>query len=388
MKLLLYKWGSFSEKTLTEALKRLGIEYDTFELECKDYHADSEFAEGFLTKLHSSKCNAVITFDYFPIISMLCEINNIPYYSWIYDCPMNTVLSLTAKNACNRILCFDRNQATLLQSYGIENAVHFPLWSDPGMKAMIDGTKDEVKRKYACDISFIGNFYNGGNNRMRNAMSAGKIDAYSRGYIDAIVKSQRKIFGGNIIRESLTDDVKEKIVEACELSLDDKYIQDDLQKAAEAIGIEVSCKEREETIECIAKDYAINLYTSSKLEFDTGKLINKGFADNTKELPLIYNSSKINLNMTSTNITSGIPLRVLDILSCGGFCLTNYRDEIAEYFIDGEDLVIYYDLNDLKEKIALYLANDDIRTKIAENGHKKAIAVFNIDDRLKKMFSL
>ncbi|MBP5623558.1 MAG: glycosyltransferase family 1 protein [Lachnospiraceae bacterium] len=56
--------------------------------------------------------------------------------------------------------------------------------------------------------------------------------------------------------------------------------------------------------------------------------------------------------------------------------------------MDGEDLVIYYDLNDLKEKIAFYLANDDIRTKIAENGHKKAIAVFNIDDRLKKMFSL
>ena len=105
-------------------------------------------------------------------------------------------------------------------------------------------------------------------------------------------------------------------------------------------------------------------------------------------LPLIYNQSKINLNMTSTNITSGIPLRVLDILSCGGFCLTNYRDEIAEYFVDGEDLVIYYDLNDLKDKIAFYLANDDIRQKIAENGHKKAIAEFNIDDRLKEMFSL
>ncbi len=388
MKILLYKWGSFSEGTLEQALKRLGIEYDTFELECKDYHADSEFADGFLKKLHGSKCDAVITFDYFPIVSMLCEINIIPYYSWIYDCPMNTILSLTSKNKCNRIMCFDRNQAKLLNSYGIVNAIHFPLWADPGMMDYVSSAPMALRNRYACDISFIGNFYNGGNNRIRSAVMNGKFDDYSHGFIDAIVKSQRMIFAGNIIKESLTDDIVEKIVEACELTLDEKYIQDDLQKAAEAVGVEVSCCEREETIECIAKDYPINLYTSSTLEFDTGKLINKGFADNVKELPLIYNASKINLNMTSTNITSGIPLRVLDILSCGGFCLTNYRDEIAEYFIDGEDLVIYYDLNDLKEKIAFYLANDDIRQKIAENGHKKAIAEFNIDDRLKEMFSL
>ena len=388
MKLLLYKWGSFSEKTLTESFEKLGIEYDTFDCECKDYHADAEFADSFLKKLHSYGCDIVFSLNYFPIISMLCNMNSIPYYSWIYDCPMDTILSMTSNNECNHIMCFDRNQTALLNSYGIKTAQHFPLWADPGMKKTVRSTDSAVKRKYACDISFIGNFYNGSNNRIRKAISDDKFDDYSTGFINGLVRFQRCIPETNIIKESLSKDVADRIIEACELTLSDKYIRDDFQKATEAIGVEVSCKEREETVEAIAKDYEINLYTSSKLEFDPGKLINKGFADNATELPLIYNSSRINLNMTSTNITSGIPLRVFDILSCGGFCLTNYREEIAECFVDGEDLVIYYDLNDLKEKIAFYLANETLRAKIAENGHKKAIAEFNIDDRLKKMFTL
>ena len=386
MKILLYKWGSFSEGTLEQALKRLGIEYDTFDRECKDYHADAEFADSFLKKLHSYGCDIVFSLNYFPIISMLCNMNSIPYYSWIYDCPMDTILSMTSNNECNHIMCFDRKQTALLNSYGIKTVQHFPLWADPAMDRYVSNTTVAQKEKYACDISFIGNFYNGSNNRIRKAIYEGRIDDYSIGFIDALIRFQRKIPEANIIRNSLPINVTNKIVDACELTLSEKYIRDNFQKAAEAIGVEVSCKEREETIETIAKDYEINLYTSSKLEFDQGKLINKGFADNTKELPLIYNSSKINLNMTSTNITSGIPLRVLDILSCGGFCLTNYRDEIAEYFVDGEDLVIYYDLYDLKEKIAFYLSNEDVRAKIAENGHKKAITEYNIDNRLKSLF--
>ncbi len=386
MKLLLYKWGSFSEKTLTDSFERLGIEYKTYDRECKDYHADAEFADGFLKILHSNNFDAVISLNYFPIISLLCDINSTEYYSWIYDCPMDTILSLTSNNKCNHILCFDRNQAALLRSYGINTAVHFPLWSDIGMKNTVENASDAIKRKYACDISFIGNFYNGSNNRIKRALNDGKFDEYTEGYINALIKFQQLIPESNIIKASLIKDVVDKVTDICELSLSEKYIKDDFQKATDAIGVEVSRKEREEMIELIARDRELNLYTSSKLEFNTGKLINKGFADNLKEVPLIYNSSKINLNMTSTNITSGIPLRVFDILSCGGFCITNYREEIAELFTDGEDLAIYYDKYDMIDKIGFYLSHEEERTRIAENGHKKAITEYNIDNRLKSLF--
>ena len=40
------------------------------------------------------------------------------------------------------------------------------------------------RNRYACDISFIGNFYNGGNNRIRSAYMNGKFDISA--FVDAL----------------------------------------------------------------------------------------------------------------------------------------------------------------------------------------------------------
>ena len=98
---------------------------------------------------------------------------------------------------------------------------------------------------------------------------------------------------------------------------------------------------------------------------------NIGNKDYEKEMPYIFHNSKINLNITSKTIESGIPLRVFDILSCGGFCLTNYQPEIAQYFTDGEDLVMYSSMEDLVDKVAYYLEHDEEREQIARNGYEK-----------------
>ena len=57
-------------------------------------------------------------------------------------------------------------------------------------------------------------------------------------------------------------------------------------------------------------------------------------------MPLIFRESKINLNITLRSITSGMPLRALDIMGAGGFLLSNYQQELAENYIDGEELVL------------------------------------------------
>lgn len=48
-------------------------------------------------------------------------------------------------------------------------------------------------------------------------------------------------------------------------------------------------------------------------------------------MPLVFNNSRINLNMTIRNIRTGIPLRVWDILGAGGFLLTNFQVELPDY---------------------------------------------------------
>ena len=99
-------------------------------------------------------------------------------------------------------------------------------------------------------------------------------------------------------------------------------------------------------------------------------------------MPFIFHNSKINLNITSRTIQTGIPKRVLDILACGGFCLTNYQTEIAEYFEDGTDLVMYSGMGDLVAKVEYYLNHEEERRIIAENGNRRVREAFDLDDKV------
>ena len=117
-KILLYRWGSLSEPEVERVFRENKIEYCTFLKKATDYHADAEFAAEFLQILHGNDVKAVFSFDYFPIVSMLCEMNHIPYLSWIYDCPMYTLYSKTIANEMNYIFCFDYKYSLYLQQLG------------------------------------------------------------------------------------------------------------------------------------------------------------------------------------------------------------------------------------------------------------------------------
>lgn len=66
----------------------------------------------------------------------------------------------------------------------------------------------------------------------------------------------------------------------------------------------------------------------------------------------------------------------MDVLAAGGFLITNYQEEIAEYFVDGQDLVMAYTPEDMVEKTAYYLEHDEERKAIALNGQKKVMENF------------
>ena len=112
----------------------------------------------------------------------------------------------------------------------------------------------------------------------------------------------------------------------------------------------------------------------------------KGYADYYTQMPQIFYGSKINLNISLKTIRTGIPLRVIDIMGCDGFVITNYQEEIAEYFKIDEECVVYDNLEDLYEKTRYYLEHDSVREKIADAGYQRVNRDFTFEDRLQRMF--
>ena len=102
-------------------------------------------------------------------------------------------------------------------------------------------------------------------------------------------------------------------------------------------------------------------------------------------MPQAFAKTKVNLNISLKTIRTGIPLRVLDIMGCGGFVISNYQEEIAEYFQIGQECEVYENLEDLVVKTEFYLHNEEIRNRIAMAGCEKVKRDFSFEDRIRQI---
>jgi len=377
--ILVYCWDSTSEPMTVRAMVDVGYRVVRFRKKIKDYHADAGFAQEFIAQIHSVKPDLVFSYDYFPIISMICEMNNIPYAAWVYDCPQYMLLSKTITNSCNCIFCFDLLYTERLKKLGCLNIQHFPLAADVEMYERIQNRENETD--YACDISFVGGLYNGKKNRLLFS----ELSEYAEGYVKGILDAQKEICGYNLVADSLSEEIVAEIIDKCDLYLSDSYIDDSIHMAADAVNMKLTAQDRIESLALLSEHFDVALFSDSELPEGLRKskgLIYKGTVDYWDEMPRVFRNSKINLNISSRTIESGIPQRVFDILACGGFCLTNYQPEIAEFFEDGRELVMYTDLEDMHSKARYYLEHEKERIQIARNGYEKVKKCFNINDRI------
>ncbi len=386
--LLIYCWN-VADTGFVETLKNIGVSYILYNKPMKDYHADGEFAQDIINLAVRERIDAVFSYDFFPLLSVLCQVRGIPYIAWIYDCPVYTMRSETLRNSCNYIFCFDRVYTERLRERGAQNCIHFPLAGRGYLRGDIEKeqkTRPDIKEKYSCEISFLGSLYNEPKNRLKHM----ELTPYSTGYVEGILRAQTAIYGQNFIKSALNERVAEEIAEKCRLSLGKLYDQDNLQMAADAIGLLLTNREREEVLQLLSDLCAVEVYSGSDIPegFNRKNIIWTGYADHKEEMPFIFYNSRINLNVTSRLIESGIPLRVFDILSCGGFCLTNYQPEIAEYFADGQELVMYSDMEDMVRKADYYLRHEEERAAICRNGCEKIKREFELEDRIRQIFSI
>ena len=76
------------------------------------------------------------------------------------------------------------------------------------------------------------------------------------------------------------------------------------------------------------------------------------------------------------------------MMASKGFLLSNYQMELAEYFVEGEEMVMYESMEDAYMKCKFYLENKELRDTILEKGYQKVCRDFNMEDRIKTMFEV
>lgn len=405
-KTIYYKWGSNSDDILIPQLKARGYELTFIDTKCKDYTRDMSLAQEFILKINEIGAESVFSYDYFPILSLVCDTCKIPYYSWVYDSPHFTLYAKTTSLDCNRIGVFDRGLVEHLHDLGIENVFHKPLAVDPDFFA---ASIAKCKKDYSCDISFVGSLYTDAheyygalkNNdaiwKHLDSITSAQAFEYER---NTIVEAPSGIHSmkntcslqermDNIDCDNESDAVTEinvvdylyGLMENHGLTLGDDYIQDKAGLVYDAVlGKHVTVLERRRLLEAIStlakdKKYDFRLYTGSVIPKGSNLIYpakrGGGYIDYISQMPSVFSKSRININITLKTIRTGIPLRALDILACGGFLLTDPQEELYEYFSEGEEFEAYRSIEECLEKIDFYLNHEEARSSIAQKGYEK-----------------
>lgn len=385
MNILFYRYGSICEPDTIDAFKALGLNVleERTELQNKSI-TNAERIQNVEKIFKQGRPLFVFSINFYPAVAQICEIYGVLYLCWTVDSPVPELFSTAITCKTNRIFLFDYAQYSYFSPYNQEGIFHLPLAS---CVERFDKVTSAITAKdiahYSSDISFIGSLYSEKSplNEMPN------LSDYAKGYIQALVDSSLNIYGYNPIPDALSQQIVDEIKanDPGFYQLEKAVTSSDSYIAAHSyVGMKAAETERIRTLNALAEHFNVELFTRSNTK-PLQKVHVHGGVETLTEMPKIFHLSKINLNMTIKPIQAGLPLRIFDIMGCGGFLMTNYQPELADYFEIGTDLEAYSSMEELIDKCAYYLSHEDERKQIAINGYQKMKDEHRYIHRIKSM---
>mgnify|MGYP000840720244 FL=1 len=384
-------------KRQKECLEKKGYKYTVVETDEYRNRVSPEFdrlfEEKFSEGINGEKYDCVFTFNYSPVISNNCKARNVPYIALVYDSPQVLLYSYTIINTCNYVFIFDKTQYMELKKEGINTVYYVPLAVNTDrmkrMSAAQEQNRSRFTEVYGGDIAFVGAMYNEKHN-LYDKLDG--ISDFTRGYLDSVMNAQRKVYGHFFLEEVLNGEILKDMLNSLPLEPNNDGVETIQYLYADYfLARKMANDDRTEIMSRLGRDfgkeYMVNLFTFN----ETPMLLNvnnRGPVDYYNDMPYIFNNTRINLNITLRSIKSGIPLRGMDVMGAGGFLMSNYQADYYDWFVPGEDMVMYESVDDLSDKCRYYLSHDNERKQIAANGYGKISEFHTYDVRFKEMFDV
>lgn len=127
-------------------------------------------------------------------------------------------------------------------------------------------------------------------------------------------------------------------------------------------------------------------------------IINEGWVEPPKVADY-YNGAKIVLNSHRPSnlrqnknklgiVGKSINNRTFDVAACAAFQLIEFKEDLANHFVENKEIVAFRDMEELVDKIHYYMAADIERTNIANKARDRVLKEHTFQHRIDKMLSL
>jgi spore maturation protein CgeB len=270
--------------------------------------------------------------------------------TWFVDNPTYFIESV---NKDVLVFCWDREYLARLKKMGFVSVFYMPLATNPHIfKPFL--LSNEQLTKYKADVSFVGSISYEFENK-ENYFNQLFMQQYSAEFQHSVIEGAH-----HLNRAVLCGETR---------SPDDLYLQQspETQKKIDLFNdIIIGNALREQVIQA-ASAFQLSLYGSPSLKrYQTLSVQYRGPVDYHSELPLVYNATDINLNVSRPQLITTVNQRVFDIAACNQFFLSDYRAVLREIFPDCAKDISYRSIAEIQDKIDYYLLRPDERKDIAE----------------------
>lgn len=381
MKILLLASNSFGIKDMAAAFRHEGHEVIECPYTDNGERSDAALEQNLTDRFLAQAPDCVFSFNYYPAVALVCHREDLPYVSWIYDSPYVRLYHYSVNFPTNHIYTFDSAQYQEFHQAGINTVHYLPLAANV---KRLDALRDDAAflgspQGNKGDIAFVGSLYTEKHRfyeRMKN------LAPRTSGYLEGLMAAQKQVYGTNFIQSSLTPDVIADMKSALPMQTGADSVESlEYLYAQYVINRQITAEERADLIPAVAKRHPVDLYTPDSSLCLPG-CTNHGPVGYYETAPYVYRHARINLNISLRSIHSGIPLRAFEVMGAGGFLLTNYQADFMDAFVPDEDFVYFESKADLLEKVDYFLAHEDERKQIAENGHRRMLELHTYECRV------
>lgn len=347
---------------------------------------DFDDAAGLEAMLGDEVADLVLDINFHEDIQRVCAAAGIAYTVWSFDSAVSEVLKFVPDLKLrdnDRLFLFNRDDAVTAARYH-QHVSYLPFSAGEMF------VRPPLRRGFKYDLAFVMNSYHG--SCLNSAAGFQKQLAACNSELE------RKIL-------ELTNALAESAVDECLDVLDRDSLPEAFDRQIAACGVELF-KDRPDSRRRFCRGYAQLLSSRQRIRAlrslgDAGLRIDLfgdscwrefiGAYDNIHyhgaatydSLPLLFNTSKINVNLTQVQNLGSVPQRVFHLLAAGAFVLTNSSPVLEELFTSGLHLETFSSYGELAEKARYYLEHERARIKIAERGHDEFMAAHRMESRLR-----
>lgn len=370
----------FLNGEIREAMNRLGVSYCSIDIGMGDTVREG-FVEDLLKAVVEFKPDFALTVNHFGVdragklTDLLLKLK-LPLASWFVDNPQLILYRYTDVSPdLTCIFTYDAGNLEIMREKGFRNIFYLPLATDPRrFKPGMEG-----RLEWRADVSFVGN-------SMVGAVEKTVRESGISGDLRRMYPRIAAEFGDSdeLSVEKFFQESHPELLERME-----SFETDEQRLSFEALITWEAT--RQYRLSCIEKIIPFTPLIAGDEGWHT--LLGKSgwryhaSLDYYADLPAFYPMAQVSFNCTSRQMKGAVNQRIFDAPACGGFVITDHREQMENLFEPGSEIISYDQVDEIPQTIEKWLADEDGRKRVSRSARRRILAEHSYEHRLKDLIA-